>query len=54
MLIISNPDNNKIGLRKLNLNKKLAQVNLTVKDTSSDLCFDAISKFIIPFSNKLD
>jgi len=54
MLIISNPDNNKIGLMKLNLNKKLAQVNLTVKDTSSDLCFDAISKFIIPFSNKLD
>ncbi len=53
MLIISNPDNNKIGLMKLNLNH-LAKIHLTVKDTSSDLCFDAISKFIIPFSNKLD
>ena len=54
MFIISNPDNNKIGLMKLNLNKKSAQNNLIIKDTSSDLCFDAISKFIIPFSNKLD
>ena len=54
MFLLASPDNNKIELLKLYLDYNLSRIRLLIKDTSEDLCFDAISKFIVPFSNKHD
>jgi len=52
MLILSNPDTNKIDLMKLYLEPQGARTHLVVTDSSSDMCFDTISKYAVTLSNK--
>ena len=51
MLILSDPDTNKIKWMKLFLDRKKIK-EWWVSDTSSDLCFETISKYKVTLSNK--